>query len=60
MKSHESAAWLYGFLAAVRSGEFYAPPHVVETVERVLGRWERAKTVNAAEWRLRANTQRPG
>ena len=30
MKPHESAAWLYGFLAAVRSGDLYTPPHVVE------------------------------
>jgi hypothetical protein len=60
MKTHESAAWLYGFLAAVRSGDFYAPPHVVEMVERVLGRWERTKIVDMAESRLRANTRPPG
>jgi hypothetical protein len=42
MKPHESAAWLYGFLAAVRSGDLYAPPHVVEMVERALERYERA------------------
>jgi hypothetical protein len=35
-------------------------PHVVGMVERVLERWERAKTINMAERRLHANTQRLG
>jgi hypothetical protein len=43
MKPHESAAWLYGFLAAVRSGDLYAPPHVVEMVERALERYEHTR-----------------
>jgi hypothetical protein len=34
--------------------------HAVEMVERVLERWERAKIINMAEWRLHANTRRPG
>jgi hypothetical protein len=34
MERHESAAWLYGFLAAVRGGDLYAPEHVIEVVER--------------------------
>jgi hypothetical protein len=41
MTSHESAVWLYGFLAAVRSGELYAPPHVVAMVKQVLARYEK-------------------
>jgi hypothetical protein len=49
MKSHESAAWLYGFLAAVRSGDLYAPPHVVEVVERVLERYERVRNARKVE-----------
>lgn len=60
MKAHESAAWLYGFLAAVRSGDLYAPPHVIEVVERALGRYERARIVSTAESQLGADTRRPG
>jgi hypothetical protein len=60
MERHESAAWLYGFLAAVRSGDLYAPEHVIEVVERALGRYERARIVSTAESRLGVNTQRPG
>ncbi len=41
MKAHESAAWLYGFLAAVRSGELFAPPHVVAMVKQALCRYEK-------------------
>jgi hypothetical protein len=41
MSAHESAAWLYGFLAAVRSGQLYAPPHVVAVVKQVLARYEK-------------------
>jgi hypothetical protein len=41
MQGHESAAWLYAFLAAVRTGDLYAPPHVVELVKRVLARYEK-------------------
>ena len=51
MKAHESAAWLQGFLAAVRSGDLYAPPHVVEMVERALERYERRRATRG-EWRL--------
>ena len=40
MERHESAAWLSGFLASVRSGDLYAPAHVIEMVERVLMRYE--------------------
>jgi hypothetical protein len=47
MERHESAAWLYGFLAAVRSGDMYAPPHVIEMVERVIERYERAGTTRS-------------
>lgn len=51
MERHESAAWLYGFLAAVRSGELYAPPHVIEMVERVLERYESARRTQH-EWKV--------
>jgi len=51
MKPHESAAWLYGFLTAVRSGDLYAPPHVVEMVERALERYERTRATRE-EWGL--------
>jgi hypothetical protein len=40
IQTHEPAAWLYAFLIAVRSGDLYAPPHVVEVVKRVLARYE--------------------
>jgi hypothetical protein len=43
MQGHESAAWLYAFLAAVRAGDLYAPPHVVEVVKRVLARYEKGE-----------------
>jgi hypothetical protein len=36
MPGHESAASLYAFLAAVRSGKSAVPPHSVEVVKRVL------------------------
>jgi hypothetical protein len=49
MERHESAAWLYGFLAAVRSAELYAPPHVIEMVERVLERYESARRTARVE-----------
>ena len=51
MKPHESAAWLYGFLAAVRRGDLYAPPHVVEMVERALERYEHTRATRG-EWGL--------
>jgi hypothetical protein len=47
MERHESAAWLYGFLAAVRSGDMYAPAHVIEMVERVLARYGSAGTTRS-------------
>jgi hypothetical protein len=37
----KAAAWLYGFLAAVKGGGLYAPPPVVAVVEQVLARYEK-------------------
>jgi hypothetical protein len=59
MERHKSAAWLYGFLAAVDRGDHYAPPHVVEMVERVLARYERTwATGGGGSWRGNADRAR--